>query len=230
MHVDSSTVRSNGRAYTRVLLRESFREAGQVKHRTIANLSHCSEEEILAMRLALRHKGDLTQLGNLESDLTVEQGPSVGAVLTLQSVAAQLGISDAPGPSREGRLALWQVPARVIDQGSRLSAVRLADKHAACDVLELNRFDEDDLHENLDWLTENQTRIEDRLFQRRSPETKSGRFLYDVTSSCLEGTCNELAAFGDNQDGKAGKRQVVIGLLCNAGGVPNWRVAGNNWT
>ena len=220
MHIDSSTVTTNGKPYTRVLLRDSFREEGKVKHRTIANLSRCSEEEIQAMRLALRYKGDLTQLGNLESDLSLEQGPSLGAVLTIHSVAARLGISDALGPSREGKLALWQVLARVIDQGSRLSAVRLADKHAACDVLNLDRFDEDDLYENLDWLTENQTSIEDRLFQRRNPETKPGLFLYDVTSSYLEGTCNELAAFGYNRDGKAGKRQVVIGLLCNTEGVP----------
>lgn len=220
MYIDASSVAVNGKSYTRVLLRESFREEGKVKHRTLANLSRCSDDEIQAMRLALRHKGDLAQLGNLKSDLALKQGPSLGAVLTLQSLAGRLGISDALGSSREGRLALWQVLARIIDQGSRLSAVRLADRHAACDVLELDRFDEDDLYENLDWLTENQTGIEDRLFQRRNPEPKSGLFLYDVTSSYLEGTCNELAAFGYNRDGKAGKRQVVIGLLCNAEGEP----------
>lgn len=220
MYIDSSSVAGNGKSYTRVLLRESFRQEGKVKHRTIANLSHCSEDEIQAIRLALRHKADLTQLGTLESDVSLEQGPSVGAVLTLQSVAGRLGISDALGSAREGRLALWQVLARIIDQGSRLSAVRLAGKHAACDVLGLDGFDEDDLYENLDWLTEHQTGIEDRLFQRRNPAAPSGLFLYDVTSSYLEGTCNELAAFGYNRDGKAGKRQVVIGLLCNAAGEP----------
>jgi hypothetical protein len=220
MYIDCSTVTVNGKSYTRALLRESYREDGKVKHRTIANLSHCSDDEIQAMRLALRHKGDLAQLGNLNSDLTLKQGPSLGAALTLQSVAERLGISDALGSSREGRLALWQVLARVIDQGSRLSAVRLADSHAACDVLELDSFDEDDLYENLDWLTENQISIEDRLFQCRNPQPKSDLFLYDVTSSYLEGTCNELAAFGYNRDGKAGKRQVVIGLLCDAEGDP----------
>jgi len=45
-------------------------------------------------------------------------------------------------------------------------------------------------------------------------------FLYDVTSSYLEGTQNELSAFGYNRDGKRGKRQIVIGLLCNETGVP----------
>ena len=220
MYIDCSTVTVNGKSYTRALLRESYREDGKVKHRTIANLSHCSDDEIQAMRLALRHKGDLAQLGNLNSDLTLKQGRSVGAALTLQSLARRLGISEALGDSREGRLALWQVLARVIDQGSRLSAVRLADSHAACDVLELDRFDEDDLYGNLDWLEQNQVHIEDRLFRRRNPQPKSELFLYDVTSSYLEGTCNELAAFGYNRDGKGGKRQVVIGLLCDAEGEP----------
>ncbi len=53
------------------------------------------------------------------------------------------------------------------------------------------------------------------------PEEQPGLFLYDVTSSYLEGTQNELAAFGYNRDGKKGKRQIVIGLLCNEDGKPS---------
>jgi transposase len=44
--------------------------------------------------------------------------------------------------------------------------------------------------------------------------------LYDVTSSYLEGQCNELAAYGYNRDGKKGKQQIVIGLLTAADGEP----------
>ena len=115
---------------------------------------------------------------------------------------------------------MWQVLARVIDQGSRLSAVRLAASHAACDVLGLDAFDEDDLYANLDWLHEHQETIENRLFRRRHPDGKANLFLYDVTSSYLEGTDNELAAFGYNRDGKHGKLQIVIGLLCDEQGWP----------
>lgn len=135
-------------------------------------------------------------------------------------VARHLGIEQALGPSRQARLVLWQVIARVIDQGSRLSAVRLAAIHAACDVLGLERFDEEDLYGNLDWLSVHQAEIEDRPFQLQPKEPASGLFLYDVTSSYLEGERNELAAFGYNRDGKRGKRQLVIGLLCNGGGRP----------
>ena len=206
--------------YTRYLLRESFRDDGKVKHRTIANLSHCCPEEIQAIRLALKHKDDLAALASMADDITLEQGLSVGAVWTIYGLARQLGIIDALGNSRQGKLALWQIMARLIDQGSRLSAVRLAASHAACDILGLEVFDEDDLYENLDWLCENQGCIEDRLFKQMYPNKPPMLYLYDVTSSYLEGTENELGAFGYNRDGKKGKRQIVIGLLCNDLGQP----------
>src|SRR5919198_4731505 len=152
MYVDISSLRRNGKTYTRYLLRECYREEGKVNHRTIANLSRCSAQEIEAVRLALRHKQELAALGTLKDAVQLHQGPSIGAVWLVYQVARQLGIEQALGPSRQGRLALWQVVARVIDQGSRLSAVRLAATHAACDLLGLERFDEDALYENPDWL------------------------------------------------------------------------------
>jgi hypothetical protein len=211
-------------------LRESYRENGQVRHRTIANISKASPQEIDAIRLALRHKGDLQQLGSLRADVTLGQGVSIGAVWTIYETARKLGIVAALGSTRQGKLALWQTIARVLDQGSRLSAVRLAGDHAGCDILDVGAFDEDDLYENLDWLCTNQAAIEDRLAGankqgiepgvRVEPASTPQLFLYDVTSSYLEGECNELAAFGYNRDGKKGKRQIVIGLLCNEVGKP----------
>lgn len=135
-------------------------------------------------------------------------------------MARRLGIEKALGTTREGKLALWQVMARVIAQGSRLSAVRLAMSHAACDVLGLDTFDEDTLSENLDWLAGAQALVEDRLFAQRTKAKPINLFLYDVTSSSLEGTQNALAALGYNRDGKKGKRQIVLGLLCDEDGQP----------
>jgi hypothetical protein len=148
MYVDES----NSGKYKRFLLRESYRLDRKVKHRTIANLSACSAQEIQAIRLALKHKDDLTALVSLSEDVRMRQGLSVGGVWLVYELARQLGIEAALGTSRQGKLGLWQVIARVIDQGSRLSAVRLAVSHAACDLLGLESFDEDDLYSNLDWL------------------------------------------------------------------------------
>jgi DDE family transposase len=220
MYIDASPITRGGKTYTRHLLRESYRAHGKVLHRTIANLSQCSTAELEAIRLALRHKEDLEHLGTIQDALTLKQGLSFGAGWTVYQVARRLGIEKALGTTRAGKLALWHVIARVIAQGSRLSAVRLAMAHAACDVLGLGPFDEDALYENLDWLAGGQAAIEDRLFAQRQKTKPSSLFLYDVTSSYLEGVHNELAAFGSKRDGKKGKMQIVIGLLCDEDGQP----------
>ncbi len=220
MYIDTSHITRGGKTYTRHLLRESYRANGKVLHRTIANVSHCSAAEIEAMRLALRHKEALEHLGTIQDAVALKQGLSFGAVWTVYHVARRLGIEQALGTTRAGKLALWQVIARVIDQGSRLSAVRLAMAHAACDVLGLATFNEDTLYENLDWLAGAQASIEDRLYAQRTKTQPISLFLYDVTSSYFEGTHNALAAFGYNRDGKKGKRQIVIGLLCDEAGHP----------
>src|SRR5262245_57080312 len=220
MYIDTSHITRGGKTYTRHLLRESYRANGKVLHCTIANVSQCSEAEIAALRLALRHKEDLEHLGTLQDALTLKQGLSFGAVWTVYHVARRLGIAQALGTTRDGKLALWQVIARVIDQGSRLSAVRLAMAHAACDILGLGTFDEDALYENLDWLAGAQARIEDRLFAQQHKTKPVSLCLYEVTSSYVEGTHNELAAFRYKRDGQKAKRQILIGLLCDEDGQP----------
>ncbi len=219
MYIDTAYSTQWGKTYPRHLLRESFRENGKVKHRTLANLSHCTGEEIAALKLALKHKGDLTKLGSIQ-EIATKQGMRVGAVLCLKAIAERVGLPRSLGHHREGRLALWQVMARLIDQGSRLSAVRLAESHAVCDLLGLDSFNEDHLYHNLAWLSGRQEAIEKRLFQRRYGSATPQLFLYDVTSSYLEGVQNVLAAFGYNRDGKRGKKQLVIGLLTGPDGTP----------
>ena len=173
MYVDVSSLRQGTKTYTRYLLRESYREDGKVKHRTIANLSRCSAAEIDAIRLALRHKDNLAELGTEPPEIILKQGRSYGAVYVVQEVARALGIVAALGATRAGQLALWQVIARVIDQGSRLSAVRLAQAHAVAEILGLRRFDEDDLYANLDWLGTQQPDIERCLLDRKSTRLNS---------------------------------------------------------
>ena len=220
MYVDTSAVQQKGKTYTRHLLRESYREDGKVRHRTIANFSGCSDQEVEAIKLALRHKENLKELVSLKESLELRKGPSIGAVWLLCCLARELKIEEVLGTGRQGKLALWQIMARVIDQGSRLSAVRLASYHGACDILNLEAFNEDDLYENLDWLSENQGRIEDQLFRKGYGGNPPVLYLYDVTSSYLEGMSNAFGAFGYCRDGKRGKKQIVVGLLCDPLGQP----------
>jgi hypothetical protein len=214
------------RHYEQVLLRESYRPKGaprsQVKHRTLLNLTHCDPSEVAAIEWALKHKhalpGVLTGAGI--DGLELVQGPSVGGVWLLYQVAERIGLVKALGTSPEGLRTLWQVFARCIDQGSRLSAVRLAGEHAARAVLGLGAFHEESLYRDLDWLDARQASVEVALYRRRGGAKPSRLFLYDVTSTYLEGRWNAYGAFGYNRDRKRGKLQIVVGLLTDADGFP----------
>jgi len=219
MYIDTSKSVQRGKTYYRHLFRESYREEGKVKHRTLANLSNLPDKVIAAMKLALKHKDDLSVLVSV-TNIETALGMRIGAVFCLQAIAVRLGLVKALGTDRQGKLALWQVLARLLDQGSRLSAVRLAESHGVCDILGLDTFHEDHLYANLSWLSENQEDIEKRLFKQRYGTAPPKLFLYDVTSSYLEGTCNAFGAFGYNRDGKKGKQQIVVGLLADSEGVP----------
>ena len=221
MCVDTSrSRRSNGTIQVRHLLRESHRINGKFVKKTIANISHLSDGEVEALRLALRHKEELSELGIASRDIKLQQGPSIGSAFALREIANHLGIEQALGTDINGKLALWQVLARVMDQGSRLSAVRLGRLHSADQLLGTGAFNENKLYSNLKWLSDNQKRIEDSLFRFRYGGNSPSLYLYDVTSSYLEGTQNEFGAFGYNRDGKKGKMQIAIGLLCDHEGWP----------
>jgi len=220
MHIDDQTYQRNGKIYRRALLRNSYRKNGKVYHDTIANLSKCSQEEIEVMKFALKNKKTLTALNIPGEKVQTRQGMIVGAVWVLHQLAKRLGIEKALGRRKEAKLALWMVIATLIGSVSRLSATRLAQSHAACDVLNLDGFCEDDLYGILDWLDENQNKIEDRLFKHRYGNKAPNLFLYDVTSSYFEGDKNELSEYGYNRDGKKGKKQIVIGLLTDDEGYP----------
>jgi transposase len=218
MFVVKNTSRSpSGKVYKSVLLRESYREGKKVKKRTVANLSHCSEEEINAISYALKNKGTIAP--DRDGEFKLIQGRSVGSVYLLYAIAERLGIVSALGSSFHAKLALWLIIARILEQGSRLSATRLHSSYDIASIVGLERgFDENNLYDSLHWLYKNQEHIENSLFQRKNRSQKF--FWYDVTSSYLEGIHNELSAFGYDRDQKKRKRIIVVGLLCQEGGDP----------
>jgi len=229
MYIDICKYKRGNKQYKRTLLRRGYRDPvdGRVRHETIANLSQFSDQEIESLKIALNMKGDLAQLKRLaEGEFT--NGKMVGAVAALYQVASRLDIPKSLGVSRDARRVLWLAFARLIDQGSRLSAVRLAENHAVCEILGMEPFDESDLYSAMDWLASNQAKVEKKLFdalQSKKARAKAGTktpglFLYDVSSSYFEGQKNELAAYGYNRNGKKGKMQVVYGLLTDEDGEP----------
>ncbi|MCZ6469673.1 MAG: IS1634 family transposase [Candidatus Dadabacteria bacterium] len=218
MYLDTAKYKKSGKIYTRYLLRESYRQGTQIKKRTIASITKCSPDEIKAIKLALKHKNNLSVLGSF-ADVQVKQEKSIGALLALQAVYSP--IKKALSSDEQGRIALWQVWARLIDQGSRCSALRLLDTHLGREQLQLpDTLTLYRVYKNLEWLCKHQESIEQRLWKSRGRDKTANLFLYDVTSSYLEGKHNELGSYGYNRDKKSGKKQIVIGLLTDNEGDP----------
>jgi transposase len=214
----------HGKSYTSTLLRESFRVGSVVKSKTLAVLTHLPAHVLESVRRAIAQPAD--SLSNLaeasEGSLRLRQAESFGALWTVDQLAQQLGIKKALGVTRQAELGYWQVLARVLRPGSSLLAmVRLATTCAAAALLGWRRpFTEDDLYANGPWLEGRHPVIERRLWQTRPTAPKNQLFLYDVTSSYLEGDYNVLAAWGYNRDHKEGKKQLVVGLLADSQGEP----------
>lgn len=213
-----------GKSYTSILLRESYRVGSAVKSRTLAVLTHLPAHVLQAVRRAITQPADsLSQVADTSNgSLRLRQAESFGALWAVDQVAQRLGIKKALGVTREAELSYWQVLARVLrPRTSLLAMVRLATTCAAAALLGWQRaFNEDDLYANGTWLEGRHAVVERRLWEARSTQPKDQLFLYDVTSSYLEGDYNALAAWGYNRDRKQGKKQVVVGLLTDSQGEP----------
>ena len=205
------------KTYTSVVLMENYREGKKVKHRIISNLSKWSPELISDFEKLLKGEKFTTI-----SDLNLSQGKSVGGIFAVSEIAKQLGIKQALGYSEQSKLSMIQIAGRILSQGSRNYLAGEWKLSQAIDkVFKINDFDKYDLYKNLDWISENQDKIEQKLFAYRNKKEKIKEvFLYDVTSSYLEGSKNELAEYGYNRDKKRGKKQIVIGLLTDNNGYP----------
>ena len=226
MYIDDETYQRDGTTYRRVLLRHGKRISPQkTKLYTIANISGCKDEEIEALKIALNNKEKIPYLYNLSKG-NAYSGKIYGVVACLYQVSQQLGISNIFGNRNiYASLNLWLIFARFLGNGSRLSAVRQAQIHAGCEILGIERLTEDDLYAAMDWLYDHKSVIEKKLFSnwKKLPKNRKSTnhvFLYDLSSSYLEGTQNELAAFGYNRDKKKGKMIITYGLLTDVDGDP----------
>ena len=203
-----------------ILLRQSFREGGRVRKRTLANLSDWPTTLVEGLRTLL--KGGIA---------VVEEGIGIRRALPHGHAAAVLGMIRAigldrllgrPSDKRLAALAIALIASRLVSPASKLATARdLAADTAGSSLgrlLGLGAVDEVELYRALDWLGARQAAIESALARRHLRD--GALVLYDVSSSWLEGRCCELARFGYSRDGKKGKLQIVYGLLCAADGCP----------
>ena len=221
MHVDRIPNRTSSPAF---LLRETYREDGKVKKRTLANITHWPGGKIEALRRLLR---DDYAPHESRADLKLMRSLPHGHVAAALGMLRKLGLDDllAQGQRQGARtvaLVAALVLARLLDPASKLTTARLLNATTATSslgtVLALGKVDEQELYDALDWLLAQQERIEAALARRHL--SHGTLVLYDVSSTYFEGRTCELAKFGHNRDGKSGKLQIVFGLLCAKDGCP----------
>jgi len=203
-----------------VLLRESYRDGGRVRKRTLANLSHLPDATIEQLRRVLRGETLLAPDEALEIVRTHPHGHVAAVLGTLRRLGVERLL--ARGRSRERDLVLAMLVARLVEPGSELATARGLDPETASsslgELLGLGACEADDLYAAMDWLLPRQARIEAALAKRHLGERTL--VLYDVTSVYFEGQRCPLVAFGHSRDRKKGKPQIVLGLLCSAEGCP----------
>jgi hypothetical protein len=205
-----------------VLLRESYREDGKVKSRTLANLSHWPDEKVQTLRAALR--GDkLVPAG--EGGFEIRRSLPHGHVLAALATARHIdlgGLLPRRGPQRRRDLILALIIARLLDPAAKLATARMLDpvtaSHSLGETLGLGVVPVREIYAALDWLGSEQAFIENGLAHRHLKE--GTLVLYDVTSTYLEGRHCELAHHGYSRDKRSDRPQLVIGLLCAADGCP----------
>jgi hypothetical protein len=203
-----------------VLLRESYREGGKVKNRTLANLSSWPEAKVEALSRALK---GLPPAG-LEGMVDITRSLPHGHVAAVLGTIRELGLEKliSPEPSRQRDLVTAMLIAAVIDGSSKLATARgLRPETAASslgEVLGLGSCDEDDLYAAMDWLLARQEKIEDALAARH---LRDGTLvLYDVSSAAFEGRTCPLGEIGHARDGVRGRLQIVYGVLTTTAGIP----------
>ncbi len=204
-----------------VLLRESYREAGKVKNRTLANLSAWPEAKVDALARVLKGQPPAAALeGRFEITRSLPHGHVAAVLGTLR----QLGLEELldPAPSRQRALVTAMAVAQVIEPDSKLAIARgLRAETAASslgEVLGVGGCDEDDLYAAMDWLAARQERLEEALAARHL--AGGTLVLYDVSSAAFEGRTCPLGAIGHPKGGVRGRLQIVYGLLASKEGIP----------
>jgi Transposase DDE domain len=204
-----------------VLLRESYREEGKVKTRTLANLSRWPEHKVDKLQRALK---GLPAAADLSEAFEITRSLPHGHVAAVLGTARRLGVEELidPKPSRPRDLVTAMLVAQVIAPGSKLAFARGLRTETATSslgqLLSVSGCDEDDLYTAMDWALTRKDAIENALAARHLPN--GTLVLYDVSSAAFEGRTCPLGAIGHPRDGVKGRLQIVYGLLCSPAGVP----------
>ncbi len=205
-----------------VLLRESWRENGKTRKRTVANLSSLSDETVEAVRSAL--KGDVVPAAMAiavpEKRLEITNVRQHGHVAAIVAMVKRSGLLPAIDrkPSRQRDIVVAMVADRLLHGDSKLATARHCQKETAAttlgELLSLEDLDEHECYRAMDWLLERQESIQRKLAKKHLDD--GGPVLFDLSSSYFEGHTCPLAKHGYSRDKRGDLPQVNYGMYCNA--------------
>jgi Transposase DDE domain len=215
VHVARIVRKYKDREYVSFLLRRSYREAGKVRHETLANLSALPAQAIDALRASLAGR----RLVDAEGAFEITRSLPHGHVAAVWAMARALGLPALLGPvGPERDLAMALIVARVCQPGSKLATTRWWQDTTLAVDLGVAEASTDQVYAAMDWLGARQAKIEAALARRHL--VPGGLVYYDLSSSWVEGTHCPLAARGYSRDGKRGNAQIEYGLLTDPHGRP----------
>jgi hypothetical protein len=223
MHVDQAgrhytTAGGERRDYPTYLLRRSFRdEQGRPRKETLANLTGLPEESVAALRATLRGR----ILVDTEAAFEAERSVPHGDVAAAHVMAASLGLRALLGPAcRDRDIAYALIVSRAVRPRPKLSTARWWEDGDTTLGIDLGvaGASTDEIYAAMDWLTFRQREIEKQLAARHL--LPGGIAMFDLSSSWVEGSHCELAAFGHSRDGRRGRKQIEYGLLTDPAGRP----------
>jgi hypothetical protein len=211
------------RGYESALLRQSWKEGGKVKHHTVASLTHLPADQVDALEAVL-NRGARPGPAQAVPEVSLGAGVSHGAVAAAWAVASGLGLPEMlGGPSRQRDLVMGLVVGRVCHPGSKMAQRSwFADTTLGRD-LGIADAGKDEVCRAMDWLAGRKDDVEAALAAKflKDPEANPARLVfYDLTSTWVEGSKCELAAFGHNRDKKKGRKQVEFAIVAGPGGIP----------
>jgi hypothetical protein len=212
-----------------ILLRESYREGGRVKKRTLANLSQLPQRLIDGIRGLIAGGSVATPEAGKQEDhgFKIVRALAHGHVAAVRGMMRKLGLDRTlQGRTQVERRVRDLIEAmiiqRIIAPGSKLAFHRALAPETATSSLaqsvDLEQVAEREVYTALDWLIEQQPRIEAALARKHLVD--GTLVLYDVSSSYMEGRCCPLARYGHTRDHRADRPQIVYGLLCATDGTP----------
>ncbi len=228
LRVAHAKCRYKDKIYDTPLVVTSYRdEQGVSRNKTIVSLAKLPKYIVKLVEEGLK-RGDASVLEEYAPlhEIMYSDSVVVGPTFVVLTLLKQLGVYDAlfsSLPPQQATAILSIVvervvaakPLSVMAQQRRFAREPLAFFLGQAEAPALNTW-----YAALATLEAKREGMLQGLFARN--HVPGDLYLYDITSSYFEGDCCPLGAFGYNRDGKKGKKQVVLGVICDPEGCPIW--------